>query len=121
MSNQENPVRGTIAWIWERPARALKIYFGGGRKDAITEMCIGCVGTSQEAAKCPCDDCPLWTFRPGAKNGRWNETTEAFEPCKVPEFVPAQEELQALADAKVPDSVREHARKLGEARRDATQ
>lgn len=94
-----------IAWIWERPARALKIYFGGGRKDAITEMCIGCVGTAQEAKKCVCDDCPLWPFRPGATRG------------EVPSFVPSREELQALADAKVPDAVREHARKLGESRR----
>jgi len=98
-------MRETIKWIWERPARALKIYFGGGRKDAITEMCIGCVGTSQEAKKCPCDDCPLWTFRPGATKG------------EIPSFVPSREELQALADAKVPDAVREHARKLGNARK----
>lgn len=109
-------IKQTTAWIWERPARALKIYFGGGRKDAITEMCIGCVGTAQEAAKCVCPDCPLWTFRPGAKNGLWDEATQAFVPCTVPSFVPTETELRALADSKVPDAVREHARKLGQAR-----
>ena len=93
-------------WIWERPARALKIYFGGGRKDAITEKCIECVGTSQEAKKCEITDCALWCFRPGATKG------------EVPSFVPSQEELRALADAKVPDAVREHARKMGEARKE---
>lgn len=99
-------IKQTTAWIWERPARALKIYYGGGRKDAITEKCIDCVGTAQEAKKCPCTDCPLWTFRPGAERG------------EVPAFVLPQAELQALADAKVPDAVREHAKKLGESRRD---
>ena len=44
-----------IQWIKERPARALKIYYGGGRKDAITEKCIECVGTTQEAKR----DVPL--------------------------------------------------------------
>jgi len=95
----------TTAWIFERPARALKIYFGGGRKDAITEKCIDCVGTSQEAKKCVCYDCPLWCFRPGATKG------------EVPDFVPTEAELRALADAKVPDAVREHARKMGNARK----
>lgn len=94
-----------IGWIRERPARARKIYYGGGRKDAITEMCIGCVGTSQEAKKCECTDCPLWMFRPGATRG------------EVPAHVPAEATLQGLADAKVPDAVREHARKLGNARK----
>jgi hypothetical protein len=94
-----------VGWILKRPARALRIYFKGGRKDAITEMCIGCVGTSQEAKLCECTDCPLWPFRPGATKG------------EVPAHVPAESELQALADAKVPDAVREHARKLGESRK----
>lgn len=93
-----------IKWIWERPARALKVYYGGGRKDAITEKCIECVGTSQEAKKCVCTDCALWCFRPGATKG------------EVPSFVPTKEELRKLADANVSDAVREHARKLGEAR-----
>lgn len=97
-------MKETIAWIWERPARALRIYFGGGRKDAITEKCIDCVGTSQEAKKCVCTDCPLWPFRPGATKG------------EIPDFVPSKAELEALADAKVPDAVREHARKLGRSR-----
>jgi hypothetical protein len=97
----------TIAWIWERPARALKIYFGGGRKDAIYEKCIDCVGTSQEAKKCVCTDCPIWPFRPGATKG------------EVPEFVPAKDELERLADEKVPEAVREHARKLGNSRKAA--
>lgn len=110
-------VKETIRWIYERPARALKIYYGGGRKDAITEMCIGCVGTSQEAAKCQCDDCPLWSFRPGAAKGKYNETTEAFEPCEVPSFVPSKQNLQNLANANVSDAVREHARKLGNSRK----
>jgi hypothetical protein len=101
-------LRETIEWIWKRPARALKIYYGGGRKDAITEMCIGCVGTSQEAALCVCEDCPLWPFRPGAKRN---------ERGLIPSFVPSEEELRTLADAKVPDAVREHARKMGEARK----
>jgi len=92
-------------WIWNRPARALKIYYGGGRKDAITEKCIECSGSSQEAGKCEITDCALWTFRPGATKG------------EVPSFVPPQAELQALADAKVPDAVREHARKLGASRK----
>lgn len=94
-------MRETIAWIWERPARALKIYYGGGRKDAIIEKCIDCVGTAQEAKKCVCDDCPLWPFRPGATRG------------ETPSFVPAESKLRGLADAKVSDSVREQARKLG--------
>ncbi len=97
-----------IGWIKERPARALRVYYGGGRKDAITEMCISCVGTSQEAARCVCTDCPLWPFRPGAKRD---------ERGILPAHVPAETELRALADAKVPDAVREHAKRLGESRR----
>lgn len=93
-------------WIWQRPARALKIYYGGGRKDAITEKCIECAGTTQEAKLCEITDCALWCFRPGAQRGL------------VPDFVPAQEELRVLADAKVPDAVREHARKMGNARKE---
>jgi len=96
--------RETIAWIWERPARALKIYFGGSRTAAIQEMCIGCVGTAQEAKKCVCIDCPLWPFRPGATRG------------EVPDFVPTEAELRALADAKVPDAVRANAARMGKAR-----
>jgi len=110
-------VKETIKWIYERPARALKIYYGGGRKDAITEMCIGCVGTSQEAAKCQCDDCPLWTFRPGASKGMWSDTKDAFEPCEIPSFVPPKDQLEQLAAAGVSDAVREHARKLGNSRK----
>lgn len=110
-------VKATIKWIYERPARALKIYYGGGRKDAITEMCIGCVGTSQEAAKCQCDDCPLWTFRPGASKGMWNDKLDAFEPCEIPAFVPPKDQLEQLAAAGVSDAVREHARKLGNSRK----
>jgi len=94
-----------IGWIKERPARARKIYYGGGRKDAIKEMCISCVGTSQEAKKCECYDCPLWTFRPGAVKG------------EIPAHVPSETELITLAESKVSEAVREHARKLGEARR----
>jgi hypothetical protein len=93
------------AWIKDRPARALKIYYGGGRKAAIEEMCISCVGTAQEAKKCPCTECPLWTFRPGADKN------------EVPSFVPPEAELKALAESKVSDAVREHARKLGESKR----
>lgn len=110
-------VKETLKWIYERPARAMKIYYGGGRKDAITEMCIGCVGTSQEAGKCQCQDCPLWTFRPGAAKGLWNEVTQSFEPCDVPSFVPPKEQLAQLASANVSDAVREHARKLGNSRK----
>ena len=98
--------RQTIQWITERPARALKIYYKGSRSNAITEMCIGCVGTTQEAKKCVCDDCQLWPFRPGATKG------------EIPSFVPAADELAKLADAKVPDAVREHARKMGNARKE---
>ena len=96
-----------IEWIWARPARALKIYHGGGRKDAISEKCIECAGTSQEAKLCEIDDCALWCFRPGATRGM------------IPSFVPTREELEKLAEAKVPDAVREHARKLGNARKEA--
>ncbi len=74
-------------WIFKRPSRAIKIYYGGGRKDAILEMCISCVGTAQEARQCPCVDCPLWTFRPGAKKGF------------VPDFVPTKKELMNMKDS----------------------
>jgi hypothetical protein len=97
--------KATEQWVNDRPARALKVYYGGGRKDAIHEMCIGCVGTAQEAKKCVCDDCPLWPFRPGATKG------------EIPAFVPAESDLRRLADEKVPDAVREHARKMGQARK----
>jgi hypothetical protein len=110
-------VKETLKWIYERPARALKIYYGGGRKDAITEMCISCVGTSQEAGKCQCLECPLWTFRPGASKGAWDEATQSFKPCDIPSFVPPKEQLQQLAEANVSDAVREHARKLGNSRK----
>lgn len=110
-------VKDTIKWIYERPARAIKIYYGGGRKDAITEMCIGCVGSTQEAAKCQCLDCPLWTFRPGASKGMYNESTESFEPCDIPSFIPPREQLEQLAAANVSDAVRENARKMGNARK----
>jgi len=93
-----------IEWLLKRPARALKIYYGGGRKDAIIEKCIECVGTSQEAKICPCVDCTLWPFRPGAAKG------------EVPEHVPSKAELERLAEEKVPDAVRENARRMGEAR-----
>ena len=93
-------------WLFKRPARALKIYFGGGRKDAIIEKCIDCVGTSQEAKLCPCVDCTLWPFRPGATKG------------EVPDHVPSREELERLACEKVPDAVRENARKMGNARKE---
>ena len=92
-------------WIYARPARALKIYYGGGRKDAIHEKCIECAGTANEAKICHITDCALWCFRPGATKG------------ERPDFVPAQDELEALAAAKVPDAVREHARKMGNARK----
>jgi DTW domain-containing protein YfiP len=98
-------LKQTISWIFDRPARALKVYYGGGRKDAITEKCIDCVGTAQEAKQCVCTDCPLWCFRPGATRG------------EIPEFVPAELELRQLADAKVPEAVREHARKMGASRK----
>jgi len=94
----------TLAWILERPARAFQVYYGGSRKAAITEFCIGCVGTAQEAKKCPCTDCPLWMFRPGADKGT------------VPECIPPREEIERLREANVSDAVREHARKMGEAR-----
>lgn len=93
-----------FAWIEERPARALKVYYGGGRKDAISEKCIDCVGTAQEAKQCVCIDCPLWPFRPGATKG------------EIPRGVPSQAELEALAESRVSEKVREHARKLGQAR-----
>ena len=93
-----------IGWIRERPARALKVYYGGSRSAAITEMCISCVGTSQEAKKCECTDCPLWMFRPGASKGQ------------VPDHVLDQETLKKLAEANVSPAVREHARRMGEAR-----
>lgn len=97
-----------IDWIWQRPARALKIYYGGGRKDAITEKCIECVGTAQEAKLCEITDCALWCFRPGATKGL------------VPSFVPSKDELETLANGKVSDAVREHARKMGNARKGAS-
>jgi hypothetical protein len=94
-------------WINTHPARAIKIYFKGSRSEAVKQNCIDCVGTSQEATKCPCMDCPLWPFRPGATKG------------ELPPFVPSEEELRRQADEKVPDAVREHARKMGEARRES--
>ena len=94
-----------IQWIWERPARALKVYYSGSRSAAITEKCIECVGTSQEAGKCEITDCALWKFRPGAEKG------------VIPDFVPSKEELETLAEGKVSPKVREHAKRMGEARR----
>ena len=94
-----------VGWLKERPARARKVYYGGSRSAAITEMCISCVGTPQEAKKCECTDCPLWPFRPGSTKG------------EVPEHVPSEDTLAAQADAKVPDAVREHARRLGASRK----
>ena len=94
-----------IGWLKKRPARALKVYYKGSRSASITEMCISCVGTSQEAKLCECTDCPLWPFRPGATRG------------EVPEHVPSESELVTLADANVSDAVREHAKKLGESRK----
>lgn len=96
-------VKDTIRWIWERPARAFQLYYGGSRKAAITEFCISCVGTAQEAKICPCTDCPLWMFRPGADK-------------TVPECIPPRAEIERLREANVSDAVREHARKMGEAR-----
>ena len=97
-----------IGWLKERPARALKVYFKGSRSSAITEMCISCVGTSQEAKRCECLDCPLWPFRPGAVKGQ------------VPEHVPSADELAKLADEKVSPAVRAHAKKMGEARKNGS-
>lgn len=94
----------TLRWILERPARAFQVYYGGSRKAAITEFCIGCVGTAQEAKKCPCTDCPLWPFRPGAEKGF------------VPDCIPPRAEIERLRAENVSDAVREHARKMGEAR-----
>ena len=108
MSEYQYP-ESQIGWIKDRPARARKIYFGGSRSAAITEMCIGCIGTSQEARNCECTDCPLWPFRPGAERGL------------VPDHVPAETELAALADAKVSPAVRDHAKRLGESRRKAAE
>ena len=96
-----------LNWINARPTRALKIYYGGGRKDAIYENCISCVGSSQEAKKCECTDCPMWCFRPGAEKG------------EVPAFVPPKAELEALAESKVSDEVRANARKMGESRKNS--
>ena len=96
--------KDTTAWIAERPARACQVYYGGSRKAAITEKCIDCVGTAQEAKKCPMTDCPLWPFRPGATKG------------EVPDFVPPEPELTAMREAAVSDAVRENARRMGEAR-----
>lgn len=93
----------TLQWILERPARALQVYYGGGRKAAIHEFCIGCVGTAQEAKKCPATDCQLWMFRPGADD-------------TVPACIPPKAELETLREANVSDAVREHARKMGQAR-----
>lgn len=93
-------------WINQRPARALKVYYGGGRKDAITEKCIDCVGTTQEAKQCTDYTCTLWCYRPGATKG------------VLPPHIPAEADLRVLADAKVPDAVREHARKMGNARKE---
>jgi hypothetical protein len=98
-----------IEWIWQRPARAFKVYYKGSRSNAITEKCIECACTLKEAKECEISDCALWCFRPGATKG------------EVPSFVPPQDELQALADAKVPDAVREHARKMGNARKEASE
>jgi len=98
-------MRLVTEWLFKRPARAIKIYYGGGRKDSIIEKCIDCIGTSQEAKLCTCVDCALWTFRPGATKG------------EVPEHVPSKAELEKLAEEKVPDAVRENARKMGEARK----
>jgi hypothetical protein len=92
-------------WIENRPARAIKVYYGGGRKDAITEKCIDCVGSAQEARECACFECPLWTFRPGATKG------------ELPDFVPEKSTLEEMAESRVSTAVREHARKMGNARK----
>jgi len=102
-------MNGIIEWIWQRPARAFKIYYKGSRSNAITEKCIECACTLKEAKECEISDCALWTFRPGATKG------------EIPSFVPSEQELKALADEKVPDAVREHARKMGNARKEASE
>jgi len=96
-----------IEWIYKRPARALKVYFKGSRAAAITEKCIECAGTTQEAKQCHLVDCALWPFRPGATKG------------EVPDHVPSKEELERLAAEKVPDAVREHAQRMGQARKNS--
>lgn len=97
-------LKPTLQWILERPARAFQVYFGGSRKAAIYEKCIDCVGTAQEAKKCVSTDCPLWMFRPGATKG------------EVPSCIPPREEIERLREANVSDAVREHAKRMGDAR-----
>jgi len=97
-------LKPTLKWIEERPARAAQVYYGGSRRAAIIEFCIGCVGTAQEAKKCPCTDCPLWMFRPGAEKG------------VVPDCIPPEAEIEKLREANISDAVRENARLMGKAR-----
>lgn len=106
MTNTQTDNR--FSWLWERPARAFKIFFKGSRSEAIKEMCVGCVGSSQEAKLCVCTDCPLWIFRPGATKG------------ELPSWVPSESDLEALVESKVSPAVRENARQMGLSRKGNT-
>jgi len=56
-----------LSWVTRRPARALKALWGRSRREAIMAFCEECCGGSRhEARRCPADDCPLWSFRPGS-------------------------------------------------------
>ena len=62
-------------------SRAIEAYYGNGRKAAIELMCFDCmgghgeVGYKKDASNCKAHSCPLWRFRPGAKNTKIPEGT----------------------------------------------
>lgn len=76
-------------WIEEQtPVRARNVYYKGSAKEAIKANCIECVGSIHEAKSCACHSCPLWSFRPGTKQGK----------RPVPPNVPTRRSLEKLAE-----------------------
>ncbi len=81
--------RPLAPWIEEQsPVRARKVYYQGSAKEAIKANCIECVGSIHEAKSCTCYGCPLWSFRPGTKQGS----------RPVPPNVPTKRALEKLAE-----------------------
>jgi len=80
------PKRPEQTWITRHPGRARAIYYKNSRAGAIAAKCVDCAGSAREAALCPCEDCPLWTMRPGAEKG------------VLPDGAPREAQLKALVE-----------------------
>lgn len=91
----------------KRPALTFKADYKNSRSAAIRAYCLSCMNNQPgEVSKCSSVECFLWPFRHGTK-------PEVRPTGKVL----SEEEYQEVLDGSVSDAKREHARKMGLARR----